>query len=71
MCSILKGHPFPKDFEGIFLDLNLKKSRWLFFGGYNPRKENILKFVNALGPVLDHYMTKFDNFLLLGDFNSG
>ena len=40
------------------------------FGGYNPHKENIPNFVNQLGPVLDHYIAKYENFLLLGDFNS-
>ena len=26
--------------------------------------------MNQLGPCLDHYMSKYENFLLLGDFNS-
>ena len=56
--------------EGIFLELNLKKSKWLLFGGYNPSKDNINSFVKRVGPILDHYMPKFDNFVLLGDFNS-
>ena len=69
-CRELKGHPPLNDLEGIFLELNLKKSKWFLFGGYNPNKENISYFVNALGPVIDHYMPKYDNFILLGDFNS-
>ena len=66
----LKDHPPTINFEGIFFEINLKKSKWLLFGGYNPHKENIRNFVNQLGPVLDHYMPKYENFLLLGDFNS-
>ena len=66
----LKSHPHLSNFEGIFFEINLKKSKWLLFGGYNPHKENISIFLNQLGPVLDHYMPKYDNFLLLGDFNS-
>ena len=27
-------------------------------------------FMNRLGPCLDHYTPKYENFLLLGDFNS-
>ena len=38
--------------------------------GYNPSKDNVLNFVNEIGPVIDHYMPKYDNFLILGDFNS-
>ena len=66
----LKSHPHLSNFEGIFFEINLKKSKWLLFGGYNPHKEIICIFLNQLGPVLDHYMPKYDNFLLLGDFNS-
>ena len=69
-CRELKDHPSPRNFEGIFLEINLKRSKWLLFGGYNPNKENILNFVNQLGPILDLYMSKYENFLLLGDFNS-
>ena len=56
--------------EGIFLKINLNKSKWLLFGGYNPKSENIVNFVKEMGHVLDIYMKKYDNFLLLGDFNS-
>ena len=68
-CRELKSHSPLINFEGIFLELNLKKSKWLFFGGYNPNKENISYFVNTLGPTIDHYMPKYDNLILLGDFN--
>ena len=63
-------HPTAINFEGIFFEINLKKSKWLLFGGYNPHKDNISNFLNQLGPILDYYMPKYDNFLLLGDFNS-
>ena len=66
----LKDHTSPNNFEGIFFDINLKKSKWLVFGGYNPNKNNITNFTCQLGPILDFYMAKFDNLLLLGDFNS-
>ena len=66
----LKEHSPPKNFEGIFLEINLKRSKWLIFGGYNPSKGNIVNFVKGIGPILDRYMVKYDNFLLLGDFNS-
>ena len=37
----------PDNFEGIFLELNLRKSKWLLFGGYNPHKDSISDFVNT------------------------
>ena len=69
-CCELKDHHTPMNFEGIFLEINLKKAKWLLFGGYNPSKDNIFIFNHHLGTSLDHYMSKYENFLLLGDFNS-
>ena len=50
--------------------MNLKKSKWLLFGGYNPNKDRISDFVIQVGSVLDYYMPRYENFLLLGDFYS-
>ena len=66
----LVEHPSPKNFEGTFFEINLKNRKWLVFGGYNPDKHNINQFVAQVGPTLDFYMAKYENFLLLGDFNS-
>ena len=60
----LRGH-FPKNLEEIFLELNLKISKWLLLGGYNPNKENIAYFFNRVGLRIDHYMPKYDNLILL------
>ena len=69
-CRELKDHPPLNNVEGIFLELNLKRCKWLMFDGYNPSKGNIDNFVKGIGPTLGHYMPKYGNFLLLGDFNS-
>ena len=58
------------DFEGIFLEINLRKAKWLMFGGYNNNKSNISNYLENIGPMLDHHMVKYDNVLLVGDFNS-
>ena len=36
-CKMLSKHNTPDDFEGIFLELNLRKVKWFLFGGYNPQ----------------------------------
>ena len=69
-CKELRDHSPQMNIEGIFLELNLKRSKWLLFGGYNPNKDNIVNFCKGVGPILDHYMPNYDNFVLLGDFNS-
>ena len=40
------------------------------FVGYNPNKSFITDFLKQLGTSLDIYLSKYDNVLLLGDFNS-
>ena len=42
---------------------------YLFIYIYN-KKSNISNFLENLGPMLDHHMVKYDNVLLVGDFNS-
>ena len=41
----------------------------MVFGGYNYNKLNGINFLTSLGHTLEHYMSQFDNILLLGDFN--
>ena len=55
--------------EGIFVEINLRKNKWLLFGSYNPQKSNGLKILESLGNNLNRFMSQYDNLLLLGDFN--
>ena len=66
----LKMTPIVEHLEGIFHEINIRKTKWLLFGGYNNCKSNISEFLNSINPTLDHYMRKLDNFILPGDFNS-
>ena len=43
-CTRLIAHPSPINLEDIFLEINLKKSKWLVFGAYNPKKTEYCKF---------------------------
>ena len=56
--------------EGIFLELNFRKSKWLLFGGYNHTKCNIRAFLGEVSNKLDAYISKYENYIILGDFNS-
>ena len=69
-CKMMSKHDTPDDIEGICLDLNLRKVKWFLFGGYNPRKDNISNVVRQLSPIVDIFLSTYDNLLLLGDFNS-
>ena len=69
-CNEVEFISKPNDIEGIFLELNLRQKHWLVMGGYNPKKQTISYFLNHVGNNLDKHMEKYDNFLLIGDFNS-
>ena len=59
-----------KDFEDIFMELNFQKKKVLLSCFYNPHKNLISNHLNILGKILDTQMKIYDNFLIVGDFNS-
>ena len=65
-----KNHPLPKCCEGIFIEIKLRNTNWLVFSGYNPYKRNISTFLKDIEKSLNKYLSKYDNIILLGDFNS-
>ena len=44
-CRELIYHSPISNIEGIFIELNLRKTKWMLFGGYNYNKSNIGNFV--------------------------
>ena len=42
----LTDHKLPHDIEGIFVELNLRKSKRLLFGPYNPPMQSDVYFFN-------------------------
>ena len=59
-----------KDFEGIFVKLNFRKKKILLCCSYNPQKNLTLNHLNISGKIMDAQMKMYDNFLIVGDFNS-
>ena len=57
-CRELKMMSATENVEGIFLEINLRKRKWLLFGGYNNCKSNISAFLSNIGPTIDYYMRK-------------
>ena len=66
----MSEHKFPVDFEGIFVVINLRKTKWLILGTYRPPNQSTDYFFENVGKALDIYSQKYDKFLLCGDFNS-
>ena len=69
-CDELKSHVLSSDVECTFLEIRIRQSKWLIVGGYNPLKKNISYFLTHVGRELDKYLFKYENLLLLGDWNS-
>ena len=69
-CKELPSHNLPNDVEGIFIEITIRKLKWLIVGGYNPHKETISYFLNHIGNQLDKHLQSYENLMLLGDFNS-
>ena len=66
----LENLPFNKDHgEGIFIELNLRKNKWLLFVGYNPKKERISQYINNVQSIMNKYINNYDNIIMMGDFN--
>ena len=55
--------------ESTFLEVNVQSSKWLFVSSYKPASENEEFFISNLCKTIDEFATKYDNILLMGDFN--
>ena len=65
----LLSHDFPSA-ESFFIEINLHKKKWLISCSYNPHKSNIGKHLEVISRSLDTFPTKYENIILLGDFNA-
>ena len=61
-----------KNIEGFFVEINLRnKKKWLLSCSYNPTEMQISNHLAELSKNNNLYLTKYDQLLLLGDFNAG
>ena len=63
---------FPGRFVEIqfFVEINLRKKKWLLCCSYNPHKSNITNHLKNICKTLDKRNSTYDNLVLLGDFNA-
>ena len=66
---MLTKHVFPDDVEGLFIELNFRKGKWLLFGTYHSPTQSDSYYFNNLDKTLDLY-SRYDKKLLVGDFNA-
>ena len=58
------------EIEAFYADLTIRRKKWLLCCSYNLNKTFILKHLAQIGRNQDLFSCKYDNFILLGDFNS-
>ena len=56
--------------ESSYIEINIRKKKWLLVCTYNPNKNLISNHLKEIGKNLDNYSSKYDNFILLADLNS-
>ena len=56
-CKELRSHSFAEDIEGIFIEINLRKYKWLIFATYHPPSQCDKYFFDYLRRDLDIYST--------------
>ena len=66
----LNKHVFPDDIEGLFIELNFRKTKWLLVGTYHPPKQNDEYYFGNVGNALDTCIIYYDKFIFAGDFNA-
>ena len=65
----LDKHVFPYDMEGLFVELNFRKWKWLLFGAYHPPSQADIYHFDNLDKAFDTY-SSYERRLLIGDFNT-
>ena len=65
----LLSHDFSSA-ESFFIEIKLYKKKWLVNCSYNPHKSNIGKHLGIISRSLDALSSKYENIVILGDFNA-
>ena len=53
LSKLLDKHVFPYDMEGLFVELNLRKCKWLLFETYHPPFQADIYYFDNLDKAFD------------------
>ena len=65
----LRSYKPPNDIECSLIELTVKKQKWILISIYRPPSQPEQYFFYEIGTALDHFCTKYENIILIGDFN--
>ena len=69
-AKLINNINFDNDIEAMFIEINLRKKIWLLSVSYNPHKALIGKHLEAVGKNLDLCSGRYENVIIMGDFNT-
>ena len=69
-CRELSPEQNDSNYEIIFLEITLFNRKWLLIGLYKPPGQKGKGFLENLNSILNKYISKYENIILIGDFNS-
>ena len=67
--KVLRKHLFLNDIEGIFVEINFRKRKWLLCGTYHPPSQSDQYYFDNIDKALDVYC-QYEKIMLVGDFNA-
>ena len=68
-CTELSPEQNDSNFEIIFFEITLRNNNWLLIGLYKPPGQKEKGFLENLNSILNKYISKCENIVLIGDFN--
>ena len=68
-CRELRDFSCSPSLQAIPTELTLKDRKWLIIAVYNPYYYLGLEFVNNLSDLIDYYLCKYENLVIIGDMN--
>ena len=69
LYSPLNDHPTFSNLKLIAIEIHQNKRRWLFIGTYKPPSQSDSELTKRLSLIIDCYSPKYENLILIGDFN--
>ena len=60
ICNPIQAIPF---------EINLRKEKWFVISIYRPPSQDSVFFLNSSTKIIDVFADKYDNYLIMGDFN--
>ena len=68
-CKYLRNFHLPRDIQAIPIENNLKQRKLLVVSIYRLPDQNLDYFLSSITSLLDHYLTIYEDFVIMGDFN--